>query len=421
MRKMLKIDAIIEQIWLRRIFAGAVLFATVGVFAFGLIVAVSDSAFADSGDQNAAVVEVDASKKSDLRGWKIALRPSGSVQTPRSQNVAVNVCLKNVGGKWRVEESCDYESERIYFWAPLKKIYPGKYAPDLLEYAVIESDAIAVVEEKFRDRIRLAHKKAEKQGESALRNFSSRFAELTEWDDDGLLALAVEQADEIVERDRQIAEQKRQEAEAQAIALYRQKYERIKESNDPLVLREFVEKYDGKDSDGFIPLVVAKIEDIRLATYRAEFEKAEKSSNLANLRAFVGKYENNDPDGLIARAIAKIEKILLAEYRAEFARINDSGDPGVLREFMRKHWRKDPDGFIPRIEQKIAAVVRDFRANLAAGDISHCGLVIEAGGAVVKLQTIVGEHWLKTSQIYPENAASCRFVNNVYQDPRLNY
>lgn len=61
--------------------------------------------------------------------------------------------------------------------------------------------------------------------------------------------------------------------------------------------------------------------------------------------------------------------------------------------------------------------IRTFRQRLSAGDDSHCGLVIEVKKPLVKAQTMIGEHWLKIEQLYPQGAANCRFVNGVYQEP----
>ena len=36
---------------------------------------------------------------------------------------------------------------------------------------------------------------------------------------------------------------------------------------------------------------------------------------------------------------------------------------------------------------------------------------------IAKLQTMIGETWLKVSQLYPKGTHDCRFSNGVYQDP----
>jgi len=58
-----------------------------------------------------------------------------------------------------------------------------------------------------------------------------------------------------------------------------------------------------------------------------------------------------------------------------------------------------------------------FRTTVSEGDDSHCGLVIEVKDKVIKVQTAVGEYWLKRNQLYPPDTKPCNFLNGVYQDP----
>jgi hypothetical protein len=58
-----------------------------------------------------------------------------------------------------------------------------------------------------------------------------------------------------------------------------------------------------------------------------------------------------------------------------------------------------------------------FRKGLKEGDNTHCGLVVEVKKKVVKIQTMIGEHWFKIDQLYPSGTADCKFINNVYQEP----
>lgn len=70
--------------------------------------------------------------------------------------------------------------------------------------------------------------------------------------------------------------------------------------------------------------------------------------------------------------------------------------------------------------QERAAIVADaerMRAKLAVGDETHCGMVIEVKRPIVKIQTMIGEKWLRLDQVFPAGRAPCRFVNQVYQDP----
>ncbi len=62
-------------------------------------------------------------------------------------------------------------------------------------------------------------------------------------------------------------------------------------------------------------------------------------------------------------------------------------------------------------------LINEFRASLAEGDDSHCGLIIEVRNKVVKVQTASGEYWLKRKQLYPADSRPCNFVGGIYQEP----
>jgi TPR repeat protein len=63
------------------------------------------------------------------------------------------------------------------------------------------------------------------------------------------------------------------------------------------------------------------------------------------------------------------------------------------------------------------ATAFEFRRQLAVGNDSHCGLIVEVKGPIAKVQTMIGEMWLKVDQLFPQGQESCRFRNGVYQDP----
>lgn len=67
-------------------------------------------------------------------------------------------------------------------------------------------------------------------------------------------------------------------------------------------------------------------------------------------------------------------------------------------------------------ESAATADLAQFRRSLKVGSDSHCGLVTEVRPPIAKVQTLVGERWLKTAQLYPQGRRNCRFVNGVYQD-----
>lgn len=59
----------------------------------------------------------------------------------------------------------------------------------------------------------------------------------------------------------------------------------------------------------------------------------------------------------------------------------------------------------------------EFRKTLAVGSDTHCGLVIEVKPPIARVQSMIGEVWLKIEQLFPQGKQSCKFVNGVYQDP----
>ncbi len=65
-------------------------------------------------------------------------------------------------------------------------------------------------------------------------------------------------------------------------------------------------------------------------------------------------------------------------------------------------------------ESQERAYAAQLRKKLSVGDETHCGMVIERKGSIVKIQTIAGEKWLKMTQIYPPGMRGCRFYNGQY-------
>jgi hypothetical protein len=88
-----------------------------------------------------------------------------------------------------------------------------------------------------------------------------------------------------------------------------------------------------------------------------------------------------------------------------FARTREDGVPLVTA-----HRRTDPKSLEA---QKVA----QFRRSLKIGSDSHCGLVVDVRGPIARVQSMIGEVWLKTAQLYPKGQKDCRFMNGVYQDP----
>jgi hypothetical protein len=58
-----------------------------------------------------------------------------------------------------------------------------------------------------------------------------------------------------------------------------------------------------------------------------------------------------------------------------------------------------------------------FRDQLAVGDQTHCGMVIELKKPIVKVQTAVGEKWFRVEKLLPPGRAGCPFINDQYVGP----
>jgi hypothetical protein len=138
------------------------------------------------------------------------------------------------------------------------------------------------------------------------------------------------------------------------------------------------------------------VKDRQIASYRKKFEAARSASDY---EGFAISYAAYDPDALVPKAKAQAFELRKQEETARQAR--DAAERAKL--------------------VAVKAEANRFRAGLKVGDDTHCGLVVGVNGTVVKVQAVVGEHWLKREQIYRPGEASCRFVNNVYQNPVLPY
>jgi hypothetical protein len=94
-------------------------------------------------------------------------------------------------------------------------------------------------------------------------------------------------------------------------------------------------------------------------------------------------------------------------------------DQGLLEDFKFAQEAGVPPvaNFRRPPEPSPGAQQAQFRQSLKVGTETHCGLVIEVRPPIVKVQTMIGERWLKVAQLYPSGRRDCRFVNGVYQDP----
>ena len=159
--------------------------------------------------------------------------------------------------------------------------------------------------------------------------------------------------------------------------------------------------------------VVAAMESARVIPrvkyyrYTKEFSAAQSSEQL---QAFINRYRNDDPDGLVTKAEssfgARVEQERIESERrvleAELARQRQE------REAERAQQERS------RRDEQARERAAQFRQSLQPGDQSHCGLVIEVKKPLVKLQTMIGEYWMRIEQVYPAGNHDCRFINGQY-------
>lgn len=132
------------------------------------------------------------------------------------------------------------------------------------------------------------------------------------------------------------------------------------------------------------------------AQYRYEFKEAERRQDYAK---FISTYAESDPDGLVAQARERQAELdgIQRQEQAERERQAQAAEEAAEREQLA-------------IEQN----AKQWRRTVKVGDDSHCGLVIEVKGPIVKVQGPAGESWLKLEQLYPPGGHRCRFVNSTY-------
>ena len=80
------------------------------------------------------------------------------------------------------------------------------------------------------------------------------------------------------------------------------------------------------------------------------------------------------------KAQTKFNKLLAAQIKAEF---------------------KKAEKQATRQASKYKANVASFRNQLKVGDFTNYGMVVEIKRPIIKVQTIFGEHWYNTKQLYP--------------------
>lgn len=156
------------------------------------------------------------------------------------------------------------------------------------------------------------------------------------------------------------------------------------------------------DSAGVIPRV-------KQYWYTQDFTAARSAKQL---QAFIDRYRDDDPDGLVSKARASLP-VQLEKERIESERA------AVAAELVAQKKKRDTElaeqARIHRADQ-LRMRTAQFRQSLQPGAESHCGLVVEVKKPLVKLQTMIGEYWLRIDQVYGAGDHDCRFVNGLYVD-----
>jgi len=66
--------------------------------------------------------------------------------------------------------------------------------------------------------------------------------------------------------------------------------------------------------------------------------------------------------------------------------------------------------------QAALAGASTWRKHLTLGSDTHCGMVVEMKPPLAKVQTMIGEIWFRSEQLWPPGSKDCHFVNGVYQE-----
>ncbi len=129
------------------------------------------------------------------------------------------------------------------------------------------------------------------------------------------------------------------------------------------------------------------------------------SSTLPPNRVFTSSIQGIETldDKALADAIAELDKV--EQHRRSAAAV------------LKKE-RTQRALYLEAERARIAAESEQWRGLLKVGDNSHCGLIVEFRPPIAKLQTSIGEHWLRVDQLHPPGVFTCRFLNGVYQDAK---
>lgn len=149
------------------------------------------------------------------------------------------------------------------------------------------------------------------------------------------------------------------------------------------------------------------ISKVRYIQYSIRFKEAETSSDL---QRFIGLYRDYDPDSLVSKAQAALPAQIEKE---RFLAMQRAKDEALAAERQRLQAEAAADARLRRAQQ-FELRTAQFRNSLQAGDESHCGLVIEVKRPLVRLQTMIGEYWMRIDQVFGAGDRDCRFINGRY-------
>jgi hypothetical protein len=96
----------------------------------------------------------------------------------------------------------------------------------------------------------------------------------------------------------------------------------------------------------------------------------------------------------------------------------------INKNFDTLHFRPErgltPDGRDQREPDQLdrAKRVDHFRATLQIGDDTHCGLALEVKPPIAKIQTPIGERWMKIEQLVPPGERRCEVRQGVSSERR---
>ena len=146
------------------------------------------------------------------------------------------------------------------------------------------------------------------------------------------------------------------------------------------------------------------------------------SSNLFEL----GLYASKSEVSLLMNRIDEYSRTCNNATRINYADVNDIMNPLSDIKLMDKvkenkiiHDRVEQQRnaeWLKAKQEKALKTAIGFRKGLRVGDDSNCGMIIDIKPPIIKIQTQIGEKWIRLDQVYPPSTG-CQFFNGVYQPP----